>query len=136
MRGEARWSYAEILIIVIVLIVASIKSVPRFTQASQELKTSRLMDGLHQMRSQLELYKAQHEEKLPSADSLESFKTSLTTKIGRYGPYIRRIPENPFNNLSMVRFDGEPAGSGSAGWRLDTKTGLFQADNSVAHAGL
>jgi len=56
--------------------------------------------------------------------------------MGQYGPYIKQIPENPFNNLSTVRFDGQPAGSGSTGWRFDTETGLFQADDSIAHAGL
>lgn len=136
MNEEARWSYAEILIIVIVLGVVSIKSVPRFTQASQNAKISRLMDGLHQMRSQLDLYKAHHEGNLPPTDSFDSFKNSLTTVMGQYGPYVKQIPENPFNNLSTVRFDGRSAGGGSAGWRFDTKTGLFQADDSVAHAGL
>jgi len=136
MNEEARWSYAEILIIVIVLSVVSIKYVPRFTQASQDAKISRLMDGLQQMRSQLDLYKAHHEDNLPPTDLFESFKNSLTTAMGQYGPYIKQIPENPFNNLSTVRFDGQPAGSGSAGWRFDTKTGLFQADDSIAHAGL
>jgi hypothetical protein len=43
---------------------------------------------------------------------------------------------NPFNGLNMVRFDGEPAGSGKAGWRLDKKNGYFQADNDAAYAGL
>jgi len=136
MNEEARWSYAEILIIVIVLSVVSIKSVPRFTQASQDAKISRLMDGLQQMRSQLDLYKAHHEDNLPPTDSFDSFKSSLTTEMGQYGPYIKQIPENPFNNLSTVRFDGQPAGSGEAGWRFDTETGLFQADDSIAHAGL
>jgi len=136
MNEEARWSYAEILVIVIVLSVVSIKSVPRFTQASQDAKISRLMDGLYRMRSQLDLYKVHHEDNLPPTDSFDSFENSLTTEMGQYDPYIKEIPENPFNNLSMVRFDGPPAGSGSAGWRFDTKTGLFQADDSVAHASL
>jgi hypothetical protein len=60
----------------------------------------------------------------------------MTTKVGRYGPYVKRIPTNPLNNLNTVRFDGEPAGAGIAGWRLDTETGLFQADDSTAYAGL
>jgi hypothetical protein len=136
MKEQARFSYFEFLIIAVVLGVVAIKAVHRFTQASQDLKISRLMDGLHQMRCQLELYKAQHEDKLPPADSFESFKTSLTTKTGQYGPYLRKIPVNPFNNLSTVRFDGQPAGGSFAGWRLDTKTGLLQADDSAAHAGL
>ena len=60
----------------------------------------------------------------------------MTTKVGRYGPYINKIPVNPFNNLKTVRFDGEKAGSGEAGWRFDTKTGAFQADNDADYAML
>ena len=136
MREKSNWSYVELISIAVVLGLVAISVVPKFTQASQESKTSELIDGLHQMRSQLDLYRAQHKSCLPSVDSFESFKTNMTTKVGQFGPYIEDIPVNPFNNLNTVRFDGEPAGTGKAGWRIDTKTGLFQTDDSVAHAAL
>jgi len=136
MKEQARLLNVRFLIIAVVLGVMAIRAVPRFTQASKAAKIGKLMDGLHYMRCQLDLYKAQHEDNLPPTDSFESFKESLTTKAGRYGPYIKKIPENPFNNLSTVRFDGTPAGSGAAGWRLYTKTGLFQADDGIKHARL
>jgi hypothetical protein len=60
----------------------------------------------------------------------------MTSRIQDYGPYVKKIPVNPFNNLNTVRFDGEPAGSNKAGWRLDTRTGLFQADNDAGYAAL
>ena len=60
----------------------------------------------------------------------------MTTKIGQCGPYVEKVPVNPFNNLNTVRFDGVPAGAGKAGWRVGTETGLFQADNNAAYAGL
>lgn len=88
------------------------------------------------MRVQLDLYRAQHDESYPPCDSFKSFKTAMTSKTGRYGSYVKRIPVNPFNNLSTVRFDGERAGAGIAGWRFDTQSGLFQADNSGAYASL
>jgi len=136
MTEEIRWSYVEALIIAVVLGFVAVKAVPQFTQASRESKISKLMDGLQEMRSQLDLYKAQHEDNLPPTDSFESFEAGLTTKIAQHGPYTRKIPVNPFNSFATVRFDGQPAGSGAAGWRLDTKTGLFQADDSPAHAVL
>ena len=136
MRENLRSSYIEILSIAVVLSIAAMSVVPKFTEATQESRTSELIDGLHQMRSQLDLYRVQHESCLPPVNSFESFKTALTTKIGRYGPYVKEIPVNSFNNLNTVRFDGEPAGVGKAGWRIDTKTGLFQTDDSTAHAAL
>jgi len=88
------------------------------------------------MRAQLDLYRAQHGEYLPDCDSFAGFKIAMTTRVGRYGPYVKEIPINPFNDLNVVRFDGEPAGAGTAGWRLDTGSCLFQADNDAAHARL
>jgi hypothetical protein len=88
------------------------------------------------MRSQLDLYRAQHGNCLPPVDSLESFKTNMTRNVGQFGPYVEKIPTNPFNNLNTIRFDGKPAGTGEAGWRIDTRSGLFQSDDSAAHAVL
>lgn len=136
MKEKSNWSYIEIIGIAMVLSVVSMSVVPKFTQASRESWTCELIDGLHQMRSQLDLYRAQHDNCLPPVDSFESFKTNMTTKVGQYGPYVEKVPVNPFNNLNTIRFDGEPAGAGKAGWRIDTKSGLFQSDDSEAHAAL
>ena len=136
MKEKTRLSYVEVVIIASVLSVVTMTVVPKFIEASPESKTSDLIDGLQEMRSQLDLYRAQHENSLPPVYSFESFKTAMTTKIGQCGPYVAKVPVNPFNNLNTVRFDGEPAGAGKAGWRVDTKTGLFQADNNAAYAGL
>ena len=136
MKKKTRLSYVEAVIIASVLSVVTMTVVPKFIEASLESKTSDLIDGLQEMRAQLDLYRAQHENSLPPIDSFESFKTAMTTKTGQYGPYVAKVPVNPFNNLNTVRFDGEPAGAGKAGWRFDTKTGLFQADDHAEHAGL
>ena len=135
MRENVRLPYTEMISIAVVLSVVAMSVVPKFTEATQESRTCDLIDGLHQMRSQLDLYRVQHENCLP-VDSFESFKTALTKKVGQYGPYVEKIPVNPFNNLNTVRFDGEPAGADKAGWRINTKTGLFQADDTAAHAAL
>jgi len=136
MKKKTRLSYVEAVIIASVLSVVTMTVVPKFIGASPESKTSDLVDGLQEMRAQLDLYRAQHENSLPPVDSFESFKTAMTTKMGQCGPYVKKVPVNPFNNLNTVRFDGVPAGAGKAGWRVDTETGLFQADNDAAYAGL
>jgi hypothetical protein len=110
--------------------------VPRFTEASAESRICDLLDGLQQMRAQLDLYRVQHGGCLGNFDSFTSFQNAMTTRADRYGRYVKKIPVNPFNNLNTVRFDGEPAGAGIAGWRLDTAGGLFQADDRAAHARL
>ncbi len=136
MREKTRLSYVEVIVIASVLSVVTMTVAPKFIEASPESKTCDLIDGLQEMRSQLDLYRAQHENSLPPVDSFESFKTAMTTKAGQYGSYVEKIPVNPFNKLNTIRFDGEPAGAGKAGWRFDTETGLFQADNHAEYAGL
>jgi type II secretory pathway pseudopilin PulG len=136
MTKKVRFSYVEILVMAVILGIISRTIVPQFSEASTEEKISQLVDDLEQMRAQLDLYRVQHGDYLPPADSFDSFETAMTTKSGRCGPYVEKIPTNPFNDLNTVRFDGEPAGANKAGWRFDTESGLFQADNSISHAGL
>lgn len=133
---KVRFSYVEVLVMAVILGVVSRTIAPQFSEASTEAKISQLVDGLEQMRAQLDLYRVQHNDCLPPADSFESFKTAMTKKAGQYGPYIKKIPTNPFNDLNTVRFDGEPAGANKAGWRFDTESGLFQADNDAGYAAL
>jgi general secretion pathway protein G len=130
-------SYVEVMVVAIVLGIAGKMIAPQFTQASnEEARISKLVEGLETMRAQMDLYRVQHEDNLPPVDSFGSFETAMTTMVGQHGPYVKQIPTNPFNGLKTVRFGGEPAGAGKAGWRLDTKTGLFQADNDAACAAL
>ena len=119
----------------VVLGIAARAITPQSAEAQTEANICILIDGLETMRANLDLYRAHHGG-CPPSDSFAGFEAALTTRTGRYGPYIDRIPANPFNNLNTVRFDGEPAGAGLAGWRFDIKTGRFQADNDVAHAAL
>ena len=136
MGDKTRFSRVKVVIIAVAFGVAARTIAPQFTEASNEAKVSELVDGLEAMRAQLDLYRAQHGDCLPPTDSFVSFEIAMTTKAGQYGPYVKKIPTNPFNDLKTVRFDGEPAGTGKAGWRLDTESGLFQADNDVAYAAL
>lgn len=136
MRAKIRLSYFEVVIMAVILGVVARTIAPQITRASAETKVSKLVDGLQQMRAHLDLYRVQHGDCLPPTDSFASFEAAMTTKAGQYCPCIKKIPVNPFNNLDTIRFDGESAGSGKAGWRLDTKSGLFQADNEAGYAAL
>ena len=136
MGERNRLLYVDVVVITVALTIIATTTVPKFTKASTESKVTDLIEGLETMRVQLDLYRAQHNDSFPPSDSFESFETALTKKVGKYGPYVKKIPVNPFNRLNTVRFDGEPAGAGKAGWRLDTETGLFQADDSPVYVGL
>lgn len=136
MREENRFSYIEVVTAVIVLGLVGMTAFPKFIEAKEESRTGEMIDGLQTVRSQLALYLVQHEDRYPPTHSLEDFKSAMTTRVGQCGPYVRKIPVNPYNGLDTIRFNGEPAGANQAGWRFDTKTGLFQADNNAAYAAL
>lgn len=136
MQEKASLSFAQILTIAIVLGILARSVGPAFTRADNERAVCNLIDGLETMRTALDLYRVHHKGKLPPCESFESFEAAMTTKAGRYRPRLKQIPVNPFNGLDTVRFDGEPAGSGRAGWRFDANSGCFQADSDAAHADL
>lgn len=140
MRAKSGFTLVEILIVVVILGILAAIVIPQFTEASTEAKTSSLCTDLQTMRSQIELYKIQHNDALPGAGTA-SFTAALTGQtdiagaVGTdYGPYIQQIPTNQFNDLSTVELDGT-LGSGDYGWNFNTTTGAFHADDD-AHVGL
>ena len=148
MKAKSGFTLVEILIVVVILGILAAIVIPQFTEASTEAKTSSLVSDLQTMRSQIELYKIQHNDTLPGAGtaSFTESMTMYTTVLGAladpqapgdgvYGPYMQKIPTNQFNNLSTVRIDGAAAGAATDGWRFDSTTGTFHAD-TVDHAAL
>jgi len=144
---KAGFTLVEILIVVVILGILAAIVIPQFTEASTEAKTSSLMSDLQTVRSQIELYKVQHNDDLPGAGGA-TFEQALTGKTdidgavdtsGAYGPYLQTIPTNPFNDDDDVRIDGADAGADTDGWRFDAtdpNSGAFQADDSADHAAL
>jgi len=136
MKLKVSLSYIRVMVMAMALGLLAKMAVPETGQASIESKTTALIEALVQIRGSLDLYRVEHDGRLPLATSSAEFEMDLTQRIGQYGPYIKEIPDNPFNGLDTVRFDGQPAGANTAGWRLDTQTGIFQADNDPAYSAL
>ena len=141
MRAKSGFTLVEILIVVVILGILAAIVIPQFTEASTEAKTSSLCTDLQTMRSQIELYKIQHNDQLPGSGAA-SFVLALTGQtdiagaVGTdYGPYLQKIPTNQFTDDETVGFDGT-AGDASNGWEFNTTTGAFHADDTPAHAAL
>ena len=127
-------SYTRIVVAVLALGILAKFSSPKPPHAAITDNTSALIAALVMGRANLDVYRAEHAGLLPPTDYGEGFVMALTGNCDCCGPYIDSIPANPFNRLDTVRFDGAPAGVGLAGWRLDTGTGRFQADNDTTYA--
>lgn len=117
--------------------------VPNVSGAGEEGKIAALASHLLGARSRIELYKVHHNGQLPAAtgENCANFLRRMATKTNAdgdpgtdCGPYMQMFPANPYNNSTTIRVDGVGAGSNIAGWRFDTMTGAFQADDSPGHA--
>ena len=118
----------EILIVVVILGILAAIVIPQFTDASTEAKRSSLASDLQTVRSQIELYKIQHNDNPPSAvgATFVAQMTDLTNVSGNagsdYGPYLERIPTEPFTDSDVV---GDS--SATTGWCYDVSDGSFWA---------
>ncbi len=141
---KSGFTLVEILIVVVILGILAAIVIPQFTEASTEAKTSSLCTDLQTMRSQIELYKVQHNDDLPSAGGA-TFLEAMTEQTDiygdvwasgpAYGPYVQKIPTNAFTDKDTVDISGAGSlGDDSHGWDFDPITGAFHADDSAEHA--
>lgn len=150
------FTLVEILIVVIILGILAAIVIPQFTEASNDARESALASDLQTLRSQVELYKIQHLDTPPGWDSDASavdpddFVTCLTTKTdkqgaagGSLGPYLQKMPTNPFadaataNTISVEAnyAAAAAAADGSTGWIYISDTGQI-IPGTAAHVGM
>jgi general secretion pathway protein G len=155
MKKRNGFTLVEILIVVVILGILAAIVIPQFSDASDEAKLSTLVSDLQTVRSQIQLYKIQHNSTLPGSLSGTSFGDSMTKytdatgKLATiqapadkvYGPYLQRVPENPFkagdsDANEVTTGVAAPTGDGTSGWYLNSTTGAFNANDNPAHAAL
>ena len=141
---SSTWKYTraftlvEILIVVVILGILAALVVPQLANASQSARSSNLKSSLQTIRAQIELYHAHHDSTYPTLNQLSNawnVLTSQTDKNGNpgtdFGPYILKMPVNPFENSETV---ADTAASG-VGWVYDEAThtvyGVISADKAA-----
>jgi general secretion pathway protein G len=132
------FTLVELLIVVVILGILAAIIIPQFSDASADAKTSALTSDLAMIRKQIGLYRLQHNGSYPPFNQFEVQMTSKSNPDGSftgapaYGPYLKRIPINPFT-------DGSDLGTGSCGtssWYYDETTGEFRPNCHAAHCPL
>ena len=125
------FTLVEILIVVIILGILAAIVIPQFTSASTEARESNLRSQLQTLRSQIALYKLQHQDTLPdlvsSWDPLlkktdVSGSTSPATGAQTFGPYMQDTPTNSLNGKTTVT-DGTGNVSAATGFVYDYAAG-------------
>lgn len=135
---NAAFTLVEILIVVVILGILSAIVIPQFTSASDTAKANAMTTQLQTIRSQLELYRVQHNDGYPVLDSTDGWKrlTEKTNADGTFtgtpafGPYLQKAPNNPINNSNAIwvlTVGDDPSSTGSAGWSYDQPTGKIRA---------
>jgi len=126
------FTLVEILIVVIILGILAAVVIPQFTEASNDARASALNSDLQTVRSQIELYKIQHNDTLPTDET--TIVAQLTSKTlvdgtvnaaGTFGPYLQQFPTNPYTNTNTVG----AATAADQGWIYVAADGSFDADN-------
>ena len=124
---------------------------PTLKGQASTARESSAKDSLNTMRTQIELYKMDHDGTLPgyangnpvSEFFLKYQFIGTTTVVGAvnpstipnapylYGPYIKKMPQNPYNNLTNIIYVAEAmlfsaaVDGTSSGWLYKKETGEF-----------
>ena len=143
------FTLVEILIVVVIVGILAAIAVPKLSNASQIARESSLKEDLHFLRTQVNVYRANHQVSpgYPGGDSTQAptqqaFIDQLTlytnalgntsaTQTGPYtlGPYLPQVPANPVNSLATLKLlaptDAFTA-DGTTGWLYQPSTGLIK----------
>ena len=134
MRNKKGFTLVEILIVVVILGILAAIVIPQFTDASTQSKISSCLSSLQSLRSQIQLYKIQHNDNPPSVGTFDeaTFRAQMemysdasgttgTSKTATlvYGPYVQDLPTNPWNGSDSVA----ATDASGVGWVYDATTG-------------
>lgn len=135
------FTLVEVMIVVLVLGILAAVVVPQFTQAGDDSKLRTLQTHLQVVRSQLQLYKLQHNENWPALATfsnqltLASKADGTTAAVGTsgypFGPYLQAIPNNPYLTTSANTVSAGAVGTSA--WYYNQTTGEFKANDTSAH---
>ena len=139
-RKSAGFTLVEILIVVIILGILAAIVIPQFTNASQSARESSLASQLQTIRSQIQLFKVQHNDAMPTdlvaggtGNTPWTKLTELTnadqttTGSPALGPYLQAAPANSLSGSTAVgvvtsdpAFGAANPGAASDGWLINT----------------
>ena len=110
-KARSGFTLIEILIVVIILGILAAIVIPQFSSASNDARKSNVQTTVQTLRSQVALYKLQHQDVLPDLVTswdqliLKTDMTGSTTPaagVQTFGPYMQDVPANSLNGKTNV----------------------------------
>ena len=133
-RKYNAFTLVEVLIVVIVLGILAAIVVPQFSEATTDAKVSALTTNLQTIRSQIQLYKMQHNDTYPTYATFANQMTQYTDVSGtaqatkdathNLGPYLLSIPNNPFTATNTLSNDNDA----TSAWYYNQTSGEFKSN--------
>ena len=147
MNKARAFTLVEILVVVVLLGILAAVVIATVGNSTTSAKASALATDLQLLRNFTLVYEAQHLEVAPGPTeqafieqaTMSSNASGQTDAVGtpgfERGPYMQKIPVNPFNNLTTIQMvaDGDafPASADdSHGWICKAATAEIRADTS------
>lgn len=155
MRRAKAFTLVEILIVVVLLGVLAAIVIPAFANGATSAKSGAMATNLNMLRRFVLVYTSQHLEVAPGYTAglgsaldagvfanqalLSSNTQGETAERGTagygYGPYLSKIPTNPFNGLATIEMLADGAAfpaeaDNSHGWVYKAETGEIRPGNT------
>lgn len=146
-RRADGFTLVEVLIVVVILGILATVVIPQFSNASQQARENTLKDELQYLRTQIAVFKAQHQDVPPGypggnptgTPTMQNMNDQLilytdincnvsavASSVFAYGPYLSQLPGNSINGMSTFEMVGNnqpmPAVDGTTGWIYQPQT--------------
>lgn len=149
------FTLVELMIVVAILGILAAIALPHVQDHQQQARCAAAQDMLRTLRSQIELYKLHHgglapgyvntaqataamlRDQLIGTSAANGMASSAKTPAGiyLYGPYLDRLPANPFNGLNTISYvpaatEFSAAANNASGWLYKKETAEFRLNKT------